>query len=217
MEKKIIGQRIKEVVISKKITHKEFAELLSVSDNYVFKIYNKSSLDTKFLEIISKALNHNFFEDIINGIVEMDNSEVMKDFYNRRAVSQFHEIVPEVLEELGREPIISFGRPSGLEKGIKIPDFTLTDYFITFTVGETFMERSPEHCKKSFIGYDVKNKDNIEIEVLHNEWVKQNMPLSNPVQINIKLDYKTKEEWIKTLKFAFEIYDYCKRINRIRL
>lgn len=217
MEKKIIGQRIKEVVISKKITHKEFAELLSVSDNYVFKIYNKSSLDTKFLEIISKALNHNFFEDIINGIVEMDNSEVMKDFYNRRAVSQFHEIVPEVLEELGREPIISFGRPSGLEKGIKIPDFTLTDYFITFTIGETFMERSPEHCKKSFIGYDVKNKDNIEIEVLHNEWVKQNMPLSNPVQINIKLDYKTKEEWLKTLKFAFEIYDYCKRINRIRL
>lgn len=217
MEKKIIGQRIKEVVISKKITHKEFAELLSVSDNYVFKIYNKSSLDTKFLEIISKALNHNFFEDIINGIVEMDNSEVMKDFYNRRAVSQFHEIVPEVLEELGREPIISFGRPSGLEKGIKIPDFILTDYFITFTVGETFMERSPEHCKKSFIGYDVKNKDNIEIEVLHNERVKQNMSLSNPVQINIKLDYKTKEEWIKTLKFAFEIYDYCKRINRIRL
>ena len=217
MEKKIIGQRIKEVVISKKITHKEFAELLSVSDNYVFKIYNKSSLDTKFLEIISKALIHNFFEDIINGIVEMDNSEVMKDFYNRRAVSQFHEIVPEVLEELGREPIISFGRPSGLEKGIKIPDFTLTDYFITFTIGETFMERSPEHCKKSFIGYDVKNKDNIEIEVLHNEWVKQNMPLSNPVQINIKLDYKTKEEWLKTLKFAFEIYDYCKRINRIRL
>lgn len=217
MEKKIIGQRIKEVVISKKITHKEFAELLSVSDNYVFKIYNKSSLDTKFLEIISKALNHNFFEDIINGIVEMDNSEVLKDFYNRRAVSQFHEIVPEVLEELGREPIISFGRPSGLEKGIKIPDFTLTDYFITFTIGETFMERSPEHCKKSFIGYDVKNKDNIEIEVLHNEWVKQNMPLSNPVQINIKLDYKTKEEWLKTLKFAFEIYDYCKRINRIRL
>lgn len=217
MEKKIIGQRIKEVVISKKITHKEFAELLSVSDNYVFKIYNKSSLDTKFLEIISKALNHNFFEDIINGIVEMENPEVMKDFYNRRAVSQFHEIVPEVLEELGREPIISFGRPSGLEKGIKIPDFTLTDYFITFTIGETFMERSPEHCKKSFIGYDVKNKDNIEIEVLHNEWVKQNMPLSNPVQINIKLDYKTKEEWLKTLKFAFEIYDYCKRINRIRL
>lgn len=217
MKKKIIGQVIKDVVISKKLTHQEFAELILVSDNHVFKIYNKSSLDTKFLEIISKALNHNFFEDIINGIVEMDNSEVMKDFYNRRAVSQFHEIVPEVLEELGREPIISFGRPSGLEKGIKIPDFTLTDYFITFTIGETFMERSPEHCKKSFIGYDVKNKDNIEIEVLHNEWVKQNMPLSNPVQINIKLDYKTKEEWLKTLKFAFEIYDYCKRINRIRL
>ena len=217
MKKKIIGQVIKDVVISKKLTHQEFAELILVSDNHVFKIYNKSSLDTKFLEIISKALNHNFFEDIINGIVEMENPEVMKDFYNRRAVSQFHEIVPEVLEELGREPIISFGRPSGLEKGIKIPDFTLTDYFITFTVGETFMERSPEHCKKSFIGYDVKNKDNIEIEVLHNERVKQNMSLSNPVQINIKLDYKTKEEWIKTLKFAFEIYDYCKRINRIRL
>lgn len=217
MKKKIIGQVIKDVVISKKLTHQEFAELILVSDNHVFKIYNKSSLDTKFLEIISKALNHNFFEDIINGIVEMENPEVMNDFYNRRAVSQFHEIVPEVLEELGREPIISFGRPSGLEKGIKIPDFILTDYFITFTVGETFMERSPEHCKKSFIGYDVKNKDNIEIEVLHNERVKQNMSLSNPVQINIKLDYKTKEEWIKTLKFAFEIYDYCKRINRIRL
>ena len=217
MEKKIIGEVIKDEVIFQGLKVEEFGRRINCERENCYKIFKRTNMSILQLKEISKALNHNFFEDIINNNIEMENPEVMKDFYNRRAVSQFHEIVPEVLEELGREPIISFGRPSGLEKGIKIPDFTLTDYFITFTVGETFMERSPEHCKKSFISYDVKNKDNIEIEVLHNEWVKQNMPLSNPVQINIKLDYKTKEEWIKTLKFAFEIYDYCKRINRIRL
>ncbi len=215
--KKTIGEIIKDEVNRKGLKAEQFGELINCERENVYKIYKRTNMSVLQLKEISKALDHNFFEDIVNNNIEMEDPEVMRDFYNRRAVSQFMEIVPQVLEDLDVEPTISFGRPKGIEKDIKIPDFTLTDYFITFTVGETFMERSPEHCKKSFIGYDVKNKDNIEIEVLHNEWVKQNMPLSNPVQINIKLDYKTKEEWIKTLKFAFEIYDYCKRINRIRL
>ena len=216
MEKKILGQIIKDEVKRQGLKGLDFAERIPCSENNIYKIYNSTSLDTSLLERISKVLNHNFFEDIINGNVDMENPEVIKEFNNRRAVSQFMEIVPEVLEELKRSPIISFGRPIELQKGIQTPDFILTDYWISFTIGETFMERSPAHCNQSCVKYE-KIHNNENIEVLINEYVWQTRPNSNPIQINIKLDYKTKEEWRKTLKFAFELYDYYQKKYRIRL
>lgn len=216
MEKKILGQIIKDEVKRQGLKGLDFAERIPCSENNIYKIYNSTSLDTSLLERISKVLNHNFFEDIINGNVDMENPEVIKEFNNRRAVSQFMETVPLVLEELKRSPIISFGRPIELQKGIQTPDFILTDYWISFTIGETFMERSPAHCNQSCVKYE-KIHNNENIEVLINEYVWQTRPNSNPIQINIKLDYKTKEEWRKTLKFAFELYDYYQKKYRIRL
>ncbi|MBE6310426.1 MAG: hypothetical protein E7080_05160 [Bacteroidales bacterium] len=218
MEKKILGQIIKDEVKRQGLKGIDFAELIPCSENHIYKIYKSTSLDTFLLERISKVLNHNFFEDIINGNVDMENPEVIKEFNNRRAVSQFMEIVPEVLEELKRSPIISFGRPIELQKGIQTPDFIITDYWISFTIGETFMERSPVHCNQSCIRYEkIQNKENAEIEVLINEYVLQTRPNSNPIQINIKLDYKTKDEWLKIMKYAFELYDYFQKRYRIRL
>lgn len=216
MEKKILGQIIKDEVKRQGLKGLDFAERIPCSENNIYKIYNSTSLDTSLLERISKVLNHNFFEDIINGNVDMENPEVIKEFNNRRAVSQFMETVPLVLEELKRSPIISFGRPIELQQGIQTPDFILTDYWISFTIGETFMERSPAHCNQSCVKYE-KIHNNENIEVLINEYVLQTRPNSNPIQINIKLDYKTKEEWRKTLKFAFELYDYYQKKYRIRL
>ena len=216
MEKKILGQIIKDEVKRQGLKGLDFAERIPCSENNIYKIYNSTSLDTSLLERISKVLNHNFFEDIINGNVDMENPEVIKEFNNRRAVSQFMETVPLVLEELKRSPIISFGRPIELQKGIQTPDFILTDYWISFTIGETFMERSPAHCNQSCVKYE-KIHNNENIEVLINEYDWQTRPNSNPIQINIKLDYKTKEVWLKTLKFAFELYDYYQKKYRIRL
>ena len=109
MEKKILGQIIKDEVKRQGLKGLDFAERIPCSENNIYKIYNSTSLDTSLLERISKVLNHNFFEDIINGNVDMENPEVIKEFNNRRAVSQFMETVPLVLEELKRSPIISFG------------------------------------------------------------------------------------------------------------
>lgn len=218
MEKKILGQIIKDEVKRQGLKGLDFAERIPCSENNIYKIYNSTSLDTSLLERISKVLNHNFFEDIINGNVDMENPEVIKEFNNRRAVSQFMEIVPEVLEELKRSPIISFGRPLGFPKDIQIPDFTLTDYYITFSVGETLLAKSPDYGKDQFIHFDMYKNYEAEIVVfVNNDITLQTRPDLNHIYINIKLDYKTKEMWLKTLKFAFELYDYYQKKYRIRL
>lgn len=218
MAKKIIGEIIKDEVNRQGLKAEEFGYKINCERENVYKIYKRTNMSILQLQQISKALDHNFFEDIINNNIEMEDPKIMKEFNNRRAVSQFMEIVPVTLEELNRSPIISFGRPIELNKGIQTPDFILTDYWISFTIGETFMERSPVHCNQSCVKYEkIRNNENIEIEVLINEYVLQERPNSNPIQINIKLDYKTKDEWTKTLKFAFELYDYFQKQYRIRL
>lgn len=212
MKKKTVGEIIKDEINRQGLKAEQFGELINCERENVYKIYRKTNISILQLKEISKALNHNFFEDIINNNIEMEDPEIMKEFYNRRAVSQFMETVPLVLDELKRSPIISFGRPIELQKGIQTPDFILTDYWISFTIGETFMERSPAHCNQSYIKYEkTRNKENIEIEVLINEYVLQTRPNSNPIQINIKLEYKTKNEWLSTLMFAFELYDYYQK------
>lgn len=217
MGKKILGQIIKDEVKRQGLRGLDFAERIPYSENHIYKIYNSTSLDTSLLERISKVLNHNFFEDIINGNVDMENPEVIKEFNNRRAVSQFMETVPLVLEELNRNPMISFGRPLGFPKDIQIPDFTLTDYYITFSVGETLLAKSPDYGKNQFIHCEMHKNDEAEIVVFVNNITLQTRPDLNPIHINIKLDYKTKEVWLKTLKFAFELYDYYQKKYRIRL
>jgi len=44
------------------------------------------------------------------------------------------------------------------------------------------------------------NDEGLEIEVCYNR-------LYGSRDINIKLDYKTEEQWYEIMKFAFEIYD----------
>lgn len=44
------------------------------------------------------------------------------------------------------------------------------------------------------------NSEGVELEISTNR-------LYNTKNINIKLDYKTDEEWIQTMKYAFEVYE----------
>lgn len=217
MAKKIIGEIIKDEVNRQGLKAEEFGDKINCERENVYKIYKRTNMSILQLQQISKALDHNFFEDIINNNIEMEDPEVMKEFNNRRAVSQFREIVPLVLEELKRSSMISFGRPMGLPKDIQIPDFILTDYYITFTEGESFFERNPTLSKNQFIQYQIFRNSEIEFEVFVNNVTLQTRPDLNPVQINIKLDYKTKDEWMKIMKYAFELYDYFQKQYRIRL
>ncbi|MBQ0063873.1 MAG: helix-turn-helix transcriptional regulator [Prevotella sp.] len=59
-----IGHLIHSVVEEKNITIVEFSRQLSCSRTNVYKIFERSSIDTSTLQRISKILEHDFFKDI---------------------------------------------------------------------------------------------------------------------------------------------------------
>jgi DNA-binding XRE family transcriptional regulator len=56
-----IGKKIKEVLIQSRIGKTEFARMINVSRTVVYDIFKRETIDTAQLQIISKALNHDFF------------------------------------------------------------------------------------------------------------------------------------------------------------
>ena len=67
MEEKFhIGQKIKSVFEKQEMTVSEFARLIHCERTNVYTIFHRSSIDVELLVRISKALNYNFFEDVMN-------------------------------------------------------------------------------------------------------------------------------------------------------
>lgn len=56
-----IGNKIKEVVDEKGVSVVQFAKNINKSRTVVYNIFNRESIDSKLLFIISKELNFNFF------------------------------------------------------------------------------------------------------------------------------------------------------------
>ena len=77
--------------------------------------------------------------------------------------------------------------------------FGLPDYFITFTIGDTLQERIGNNLALP-IGVVHDSTNNCEVEVCTNV-------IYGSVCVNVKLDYKTQDEWRKVLLLAFETYD----------
>ena len=123
------------------------------------------------------------------------------DIQSRKAVSQFMEVAPRVLRKLNASPIIVFSvSENGKYEGCPVPDFMLPDYAISFTIGETFQERAKDFYHPRLISIEsLQNKEGIAIEISTNH-------LHDSRIINIKLDYKSKDEWYDTLKFAQRLY-----------
>lgn len=67
-EEKKIGQIIKEVVERKGMSATQFADKICVSRTNVYGIYERKTIDSGLLAIISEALNHNFFEELRNRV-----------------------------------------------------------------------------------------------------------------------------------------------------
>ena len=118
-------------------------------------------------------------------------------------MSQFLEVVPDVLHKLGKSSAIVFCKMSEDEAANrKLPDFGLPDYFITFTIGETLKERVGENPVLPIT--PVSNNSDNKVEVCQNV-------VYDSVCVNITLDFKTEEEWSDILNFAFEVYDKVQR------
>lgn len=197
--KRTIGELIENEVRKQQIPITEFAKMICCQRNNVYDIFKRSKMDIAQLKQISKVLNRNFFKELSEDVELINDSDVSEEeVMKQKAVSQFLNVVPDVLRKLGKASTIVFSRLD--EPGYEdcpTPDFGLPDYYISFTIGETLKER---------IGYNallpiksVFNADGCMVEICTNM-------IYGSIFLNIKLDYKTSDEWYKILAFAFEIY-----------
>ncbi len=195
--KKTIGELIEKEVRKQGIPITTFADLICCQRNNVYNLFRRNKIDIVLLKRISEVLNHNFFIDLANDLdLINENSDTEKD----KVISQFYKVVPYVLKEIGKSNAIILGDlPDDPE--CPVPDFMLPDYIISFTIGNTFKER---FGKKSLLLIEtVTNEKGIEVEVLTNL-------LTQTKSLNIKLDYKTEEEWRDTMTFAFDVHERFK-------
>lgn len=190
--KQTIGELI-ELEVRKQMSITQFAEAICCQRNNVYDIFRRSKIDIILLKRISEVLNRNFFKDLADDLGLIDEEDEMA---RDKAIAQFYKVVPNILREMGKDDtIISGSLPD--EPDCPVPDFLLPGYIISFTIGDTFAERFGQN---PLLPVELmRNEKGTEIELLTN-LVHRNRSL------NIKLDYKTEEEWRETLAFAFEVH-----------
>ena len=192
--KQTIGELI-ELEVRKQMSITQFAEAICCQRNNVYDIFRRSKIDIILLKRISEVLNRNFFKDLADDLGLIDEEDEMA---RDKAIAQFYKVVPNILREMGKDDtIISGSLPD--EPDCPVPDFLLPSYIISFTIGETFAERFGQN---PLLPVELmRNEKGTEIELLTN-LVHRNRSL------NIKLDYKTEDEWRETLAFAFEVHKH---------
>lgn len=194
---KTIGDLINEEVRRQEMPVTKFAKEINCQRNNVYDIFNRSNMDIDLLKRISKVLGVNFFQIIADDLdlvcEEADNVNPQE----QKAVSQFLDVVPKLLEKMGKNAAIFMGNPcpSDIDSDC-LPDFCLPDYSISFTFGKTLEERMGSN---RFLSFEVVRKNaGCEVETCFNKYT------SLPT-VNIQLTYKTEEQWAEILGFAFEV------------
>lgn len=194
---KTIGDLINEEVRCKGMPVTKFAKEINCQRNNVYDIFNRSNMDIDLLKRISKVLDVNFFQIIADDLdlvcEEADNVNQQE----QKAVSQFLDVVPKLLEKMGKNAAIFMGNPCPLDIDSDcLPDFSLPDYSISFTFGKTLEERMRAN---SYLSFEVVRKNaGCEVETCFNK-------CTSLQTVNIQLTYKTEEQWAEILEFAFEV------------
>lgn len=194
---KTIGDLINEEVRRQGMPVTKFAKEINCQRNNVYDIFNRSNMDIDLLKRISKVLGVNFFQIIADDLdlvcEEADNVNPQE----QKAVSQFLDVVPKLLEKMGKNAAIFMGNPCPLDIDSDcLPDFSLPDYSISFTFGKTLEERMRAN---SYLSFEVVRKNaGCEVETCFNK-------CTSLQTVNIQLTYKTEEQWAEILEFAFEV------------
>lgn len=194
---KTIGDLINEEVRRKGMPVTKFVKEINCQRNNVYDIFNRSNMDIDLLKRISKVLGVNFFQKIADDLdlvcEEADNVNPQE----QKAVSQFLDVVPKLLEKMGKNAAIFMGNPCPLDIDSDcLPDFSLPDYSISFTFGKTLEERMRAN---SYLSFEVVRKNaGCEVETCFNK-------CTSLQTVNIQLTYKTEEQWAEILEFAFEV------------
>lgn len=107
--KTTIGKLIESEVRKQQIPITEFAKLICCQRNNVYDIFKRSKIDIVQLKQISKVLKRNFFKELADDIELISEDDISeKEVLRQKAVSQFFEIVPNILHELGKPSTIVF-------------------------------------------------------------------------------------------------------------
>lgn len=202
MKKRIlIGKLIEDEVRRQQIPITKFADMICCQRNNVYKIFDRSSLHIDQLALISKVLKRNFFEELAIDptLIDIDSEEAIQEMENRRAVTQFMEVVPMLLSKMGKQSIIAFGTPLGMENVEELPDFMLPDYGICFSKNNYMALKSQYKNNPLFIFKAFENANGVKVFLMTNT-------LSGTQMIDVKLDYKTEEDWENTLRFIFKTF-----------
>lgn len=198
-----LGELIKSVAEERNISVSQLAEMIHCNRQNVYKIFKKGNIDTALLGLISKALNHNFFEDISKdpSLSGADDSDAFREITNRMAVSQFVEVMPRVLNKLGKKSVICFGGKFDIPDNIPLPDYCLSAYDVAFSLDSLLSEKPNCNFGNAI---DIKRIQCKELNIDFDFW---QFKISPTRMINLKLDYKIEEEWEKVMKYIFSNYE----------
>lgn len=194
-----IGSMIEDEVRKQQIDVADFARRINTVRNNVYNIFKRNSINIELLQRISKALNHNFFEDLSKDYSLALPPKLSEKEINRlQAINNFLEYVPNALERLGEEASIIIAPKYGFDENVPVPDFFLTKFNITFTIGQTYEQKCNGFWDSNQMMFE-KVSENSPAEMVGY------MRVDDGIQsLDIAIDHKSEEEWFDTIQFALE-------------
>lgn len=193
-KKKQLGELIRQEIQRQGMSIIEFAEKVGCARGTIYYMFDKNDIGVLQLKRISKILNRNFFKEVAEDLdIVSEIEETMEQREKRIAITNFLEIVPECLKQLGKSAIIVLGRA---DFDTPVPDYCLTDAFISFIYGETFKKRLGDLYNENFMLIKKVEYKGATIECIHNL-------VYDSISINIEITNRTFDEWYEVLEFAY--------------
>ncbi len=197
--KENIGSQIESVVRERQISITNFADMISCSRKNVYDIFKRNSIDIELLARISKLLGHNFFKDVADNYeLAMPTPADEKEEERRRAVCQFLDVVPRILTRLNINASIVLGVKDKEEINLPLPDYVISPYMFTVTIGESIEERLNGKLNGLMHFQKFPDENGTCVLLCHSEYTQTQ-------SIDIKLDYKTEDEWESVILLALDV------------
>ena len=209
MTEKTIGELIENEVRKSQWSITDFADAINCGRNNVYNIFKRNNLDVQLLLRISKVLKHNYFKDLADNpdLAGFCALESEKDKADSDAVAQFFQVMPGVLTRLGMKNSINFNKDISTD-GKPLPDMILPDYLVCFTIGERWVDKAHVNTNPFFKVRTMESQDGFLVDIIDNA-------RGNSTMIDVKLDYKTEEEWESVMRFLKDnCLKYVKLPNR---
>lgn len=190
-----IGKLIENEIRKQQLDVSKTAKKLHLSRTNLYNVFSRTTIDISLLSRFSKVLNHNFFQDLADNLEFIGdcNEEKHIDVRNRKALTQFWKVMPDVLKELDMNYTIVFC-PNAIDE-IPVPDYGLGDSGICFTIGERLWEKWNKETSKILTMTPIEYKNGVFIDLWSNK-------LYGSTLADIKIDFKTKEEWKELMLYV---------------